>query len=131
MKKAEKLKSPPRMIVSVPGPGPLIAMSEEIFGSTVVKVIDPVKPVRLRVSEPSLLPAPHSPATAPDAVLVFAAVIASRKVHKPSALFAASEVLLTVIVLPAALTDCFVITDTTTSVTAQMRVKSNMRIRVR
>ena len=65
-------------------------------------MIVPVRPVRLIVSVPSLLPAAHSPATAPDAVFVFAAMIASRNVHRPSALFAASEVLLTVIVLPAA-----------------------------
>src|SRR5258708_4522325 len=47
----------------------------------------------------SPLPAAHSPGTAPDAVSAFAAVIASRKVHKPSELLVTSEVLLTVIVL--------------------------------
>jgi hypothetical protein len=40
-------------------------------------------------------------------------------------------VLLTVIVLPAALTDCFVITDTSTSDIAQVRIKSSMRMRER
>ena len=86
-------------------------MSEERSGSKLATVIDPVKPVRSIVSEPSLLPATHSPATAPDAVLVFAAMSASRKVHRPSALFVTSEVLLTVIVLPAALAASFVISD--------------------
>jgi hypothetical protein len=48
------------------------------------------------VSRPAV-PAPHSPARAPDAVSVFAAVIASRSVHLPS-LAAVSAALLTVIV---------------------------------
>ncbi len=48
------------------------------------------------VSSPAT-PAAHSPAAAPDAVFVFAAMIASRSVHTPS-LAAASDVLLTVIV---------------------------------
>src|SRR5664280_1818724 len=46
-------------------------------------------------------PAVHSPAAAPEAVFVLAAMIASRNVHTPS-LAAASVVLLTVIVLARA-----------------------------
>src|SRR6266478_1337891 len=46
-------------------------------------------------------PAAHSPAAAPEAVLVLAAVIASRSVQTPS-LAAVSAVLLTVIVLARA-----------------------------
>ena len=110
-------------------PGPVSVMSEEIFGSTLVKVIGPVKPVRSMLSEPSLFPAAHSPATAPDAALVFAAMIASRKVHASSALFATSEVLLTVIVLPAALTVSFVISDAKTSEVVQMKAKTSTRMR--
>src|SRR5678816_3094515 len=72
---------PPRKIVSTAEPGPLIFMSEVMFGKTVCTLIVPASPVRLIVSELELLPAAHSPATAPDAVLVFAAVIASRNVH--------------------------------------------------
>ena len=120
-----------RCIANVPGPGPFKVASEEMKGSALVIVIDPVKPVRSIVSEPSMLPAAHSPATAPDAVFVLAAMTASRKVHKPSALLAVSEVLLTVIVLPAALTDCLVIAKTSASDAAQMRVKSSIRMRVR
>ena len=91
-----------RNTVSTLEPGPLIVTSEEMVGSTLVKVIVPVNAMRSIVSEPLLLPAAHSPAVAPDVVLVLAAVIASRKVHKPSVPFATSEVLLTVMVLPAA-----------------------------
>ena len=80
----------------------MIVASEDMFGSTLVKVIAPVNAVRSIVSEPLLLPAAHSPAVAPDAVLVLAAVIASRKVHKPSVPFVTSELLLTVMVFPAA-----------------------------
>ena len=54
--------------------------------------------VKLIKSDTLLLPAAHSPAVAPEAVLLFAAVIASRKVHKPSLAFAASDKLFTVIV---------------------------------
>src|SRR6185369_4947610 len=72
-----------------------------MFGSALARVIVPVRPVRLIVSESLLLPAPHSPAVGPEAVSVLAAVIASRRVHKPSAPSATSSVLLTVIVLPA------------------------------
>ena len=129
--KIPKFPSVIRCIANVPGPGPFNVASEEMKGSALVIVIDPVKPVRSIVSEPSTRPAAHSPATAPDAVFVLAAMMASRKVHKPSALLAASEVLLTVIVLPAALTDCFVSTKTIASDTAQMRMKSNIRMRVR
>jgi len=52
----------------------------------------------LIVSAPLLLPAAHSPAAAPEAALVLAAVIASRSVHKPSLLFATSAVLFTTMV---------------------------------
>src|ERR1700686_1697933 len=76
-------------------------MSEVMSGSATVKLIVPVTPVRSIVSEPLLLPAAHSPAVMPDAVFEFAAVIASRKVHRPSLPFATSAVLLTVIVLAA------------------------------
>jgi len=44
------------------------------------------------------LPAVHSPGVAPEAVSEFAAVIASRKVQKPSLPFATSDKLLTVMV---------------------------------
>lgn len=54
---------------------------------------------KLIVSEPLPLPAAHSPAAAPDAMLLLAAVIASRRVHKPSVPSATSDVLFTVIVL--------------------------------
>jgi hypothetical protein len=80
----------------------LIVMSDEMSESTLVKVIVPVNPVRSIASELLLLPAIHSPGAAPEDVLLLAAVIASRKVHKPSVPFATSEVLLTVMVLPAA-----------------------------
>ncbi len=83
-------------------PGPVIVASDEIFGSTLVKEMVPVSPVRSIASEPTLLPARHSPAVAPEAALLLAAAIASRKVHKPSVPFASSEVLLTVMVFPAA-----------------------------
>src|SRR6185369_2128361 len=73
----------------------LVVMS----GRAPVRLIVPVTPVRSTVSVPPvLLPAAHSPATAPEAVLLFAAVIASRNVHKPSVPFAASDKLLTVMV---------------------------------
>jgi hypothetical protein len=74
-----------------------------MFGSTLVKVIVPVNPVRSIVSESLLVPATHSPEATPEDVLLLTAVIASRKVHNPSASFATSEVLLTVMVLPAAI----------------------------
>jgi hypothetical protein len=70
-----------------------------MFGNALVKLIVPVMPKISIASMPLLLPPGHSPATAPDAVFVFAAVIASRKVHKPSVPFATSDVLFTVIVL--------------------------------
>src|SRR5262245_31352896 len=47
-------------------------------------------------------PAAHSPAAAPEAVLLLAACIASRRVHSPSLPSTASAVLLTVIVLAEA-----------------------------
>jgi len=75
-------------------------MSDEMSGSALVKVIVPVMLVISIVSEPLLIPAAHSPGVDPEAVLLFAAVIASRKVHKPSALLTTSDVLLTAIVLP-------------------------------
>ena len=120
-----------RVTVSVLAPGPVRVMSEEISGSKLVRVIEPVKPVRSTVSEPLLLPAAHSPATAPDAVLVFAAMIASRRVHRPSALSGASEVLLTVIVLPATATttDVWLLVSANTTEIEQMKVKSRARIR--
>jgi hypothetical protein len=76
-------------------------MALEISGSAPVRLIVSVTPVMSIESDPLLLPAAHSPATAPDAVLLFAAVIASRKVHKPSLGLATSDVLLTVIVAAA------------------------------
>jgi hypothetical protein len=69
-----------------------------MIGSADVRLMVPLTPVRSIMSEPLALPAAHSPATAPEAALLFAAVIASRKVHKPSLPLAISEVLFTVIV---------------------------------
>ena len=89
-----------RMPQGWPEPGPLMIRLELIVGNAPVRLIVPLTE-KLIVSDPLLLPATHSPAVTPDAVLLFAAVIASRKVHKPSVLFATSEVLLTVIVLAA------------------------------
>lgn len=79
----------------------MMVASDEIFDRTLVKVIVPANPLRSIVSESLLLPATHSPVVAPEEVLVLAAMIASRKAHNPSVPFATSEVLLTVIVLPA------------------------------
>ena len=76
-------------------------MSEAMSGNALPRVIMPVTPLRSIVSESLGPPAPHSPAVAPDSMFELAAVIASRRVHKPSLLFATSKVLLTVIVLPA------------------------------
>ena len=64
----------------------------------------PVIPLASIKSAPLLLPAAHSPPTTPEARLLFAAVIASRNVHKPSAPLAASERLLTVMVLASGVT---------------------------
>ena len=70
-----------------------------------MRLMVPVTPVRSSISGPLALPAAHSPATEPEATSVFAAVIASRRVHKPSVLFETlfegSTVLLTIMVLPA------------------------------
>src|SRR5947207_3110072 len=93
-----KVKLPFLWIVSTPEPGPLTIMFDEIVGSAVLIAIAPESEVRSIVSEPELLPATHSPATAPEAVLVFAAAIASRKVHKPSLEFVTSDKLLTLMV---------------------------------
>jgi hypothetical protein len=60
----------------------------------------PAMAVRSIVSEP-LPPAAHSPTAPPDAALLFAAVTASRNVHKPSLAFTTSDRLLTVMVAPA------------------------------
>jgi len=46
------------------------------FGSAPVRFIVPVTPLKLIVSDSLLLPAAHSPAVTPEAVLLFAAVIA-------------------------------------------------------
>lgn len=75
-------------------------MSEAMSGKTLVRLIVPVTE-KLIVSESLLLPAAHSPGIRPDAMFVLAAVIASRKVHNPSALFATSDVVLTTIVTAA------------------------------
>src|SRR5215471_5911425 len=48
---------------------------------------------------PEALPAAHSPTAPPEAVLVLAAVIASRRVHLPSLGSTTSSVLLTVMVV--------------------------------
>jgi hypothetical protein len=69
-------------------------------GNALSRVIVPDTPLSSTVSEPLLLPAAHSPPTAPEDVLLLAELIASRRVHKPSVPFAASDVLLTVIVFP-------------------------------
>jgi hypothetical protein len=94
---------------------------------------------KLIVSEPLLLPAAHSPAIAPDAVFVLAAVIASRKLHNPSVLLTTSVVMLTVIVLPAgaitplseATLACWWLgrTDTNTTSATQIEMKSTVRDR--
>src|SRR5688572_29562204 len=76
-------------------------MPEVMAGSALAMVIIPVTPVRLIMSASLVLPATHSPAAIPEAMFELAAVIASRNVHKPSLLFAKSEVLFTVMVLPA------------------------------
>src|SRR6266567_8349819 len=80
-------------------PGPLIIVFEAMFGRTDARLIVPVTENSI-TSSALLLPAAHSPAPVPEATLLFAAVIASRKVHKPSLPFATSERLLTVMVLP-------------------------------
>src|SRR5207253_3424511 len=90
--KIRKLGVPPAMLrrtVRELAPGPLIIMFELRLGSAVARSIVPVTE-KLIVSEPLLLPAAHSPAAAPEATLLFAAVIASRSVHKPSVPFATS-----------------------------------------
>jgi hypothetical protein len=110
----------------------MIDMSVVMSGSTPVRLIVPVT-ARLIVSEllKPPLPAEHSPGTTPDAVLLFAAVIASRKVHKPSLPFATSAVLLTVIVL-AALTFCrFDHNDTDTISARQIEIRISARVRAR
>src|SRR2546421_3716559 len=104
--KMRKLGVPPaalRRMVNEPAPGPLIVKSDERFGSAMARSIVPETPVRSIVSEPLLLPATHSPATAPEAALLLAAVIASRNVQKPSLLLATSAVLLTTIVAASGL----------------------------
>ncbi|HJZ80921.1 MAG TPA: hypothetical protein VKD91_11265 [Pyrinomonadaceae bacterium] len=85
-------------IVSWPEPGPLMLRLEVMFGKAAVRLIVPVTE-KLIVSETLPEPAGHSPAAAPEAVLLLAEVIASRKVHTPSVPFATSDKLLTVIVL--------------------------------
>ena len=92
-----------RDTVNLLAPGPLIVKSEERSSNAAVKVMVPETAVRSIVSEPTLLPAAHSPATDPEAVLLFAAVIASRNVHKPSLPFATSDKLFTVIVVASGL----------------------------
>ena len=95
--KIRKLGVPPtvlRLTVSELFPGPLIIMFELRLGSAVTRSIVPVTE-KLIVSESLLLPAAHSPIVAPDAALLFAEVIASRRVHKPSLLFVTSNVLFT------------------------------------
>ena len=80
-----------------PDPLPLMFMSDTISGKAPVRLIVPLIATLIE-SEPLPLPAAHSPGTDPEATLLFAAVIASRKVQKPSLLFATSRRLLTVIV---------------------------------
>src|SRR6476659_4300890 len=80
-----------------------MVIADEMSGKAVANVSAPASPVRSIVSEPTLLPAAHSPATDPEAVLLFAAVIASRNVHKPSLPFATSDKLFTVIVVASGL----------------------------
>src|SRR5437588_534918 len=97
--KIRKLGVPParlRRTVREIAPGPVIIMFELRLGSAAVRSIIPVTEM-LIVSAPLLLPAAHSPIVAPDAALLFAAVIASRKVHNPSLLLATSDKLFTVI----------------------------------
>jgi hypothetical protein len=90
-------------MVSKLAPGPLIVMLAVMLGRAVVRSIVPVTPVASIKSAPPLLPAAHSPAVAPEAVSVFAAIIASRNVHNPSLPLATSAVLFTTIVLAAGL----------------------------
>ena len=70
----------------------------ERSGSAVKSVIVP-EVVNVMMSSP--LPATHSPIAKPEAESVLAAVIASRRVHNPSAPSTTSAVLLTVMVLRA------------------------------
>jgi hypothetical protein len=72
-----------------------MVMLEFRFASAELKMIVPVTE-NVIVSEALALPATHSPATAPEATLLLAAMIASRNVHKPSLALAASDKLLTV-----------------------------------
>src|SRR5438067_13832911 len=89
-----------RLTATLPDPSRII--SDLMSGNTLVKSTFPCNvTAKLMVSEPLLLPAAHSPGSNPDAVFVLAAAIASRKVHLPSMLFATSDRLLTMIVLPA------------------------------
>jgi len=82
------------VITNALAPGPFIVMLVLRRGNSLVKVIVPDTVVRSIVSAP--LPAAHSPAVAPEAASVFAAIIASRNVHNPSVPFTASALLLTV-----------------------------------
>src|SRR5258706_12767415 len=63
----------------------------------------PVSPVRSITSEPALLPAEHSPAAGPETTLLFAELIASDKLHRPSFGWITSEVVLTTIVVASGL----------------------------
>jgi hypothetical protein len=115
-------------------------MLELRFGKAPVRLIVPVTE-KLIVSDPLLLPATHSPTAAPDAALLLAAVMASRNVHKPSLAFAASEVLLTVIVEAAGVIvplsgaalagSQLVQSETNTTKATQVEMKSSARTRAR
>src|SRR5262245_46792043 len=81
-------------------PGPVIVMFEVITNELVEMLIVPTT-LKVMVSVPLLLPAAHSPAAAPEGALVFAAAIASRKVHLTSLPSQKSVSVFTVIVASA------------------------------
>jgi hypothetical protein len=87
------------LIVTNPDAGPWRVMSLAMLGSgTVILIVAPARALISIMSEPLLLPAAHSPALNPDGELLFAAMMASRKVHIPSIESATSDRLLTTMV---------------------------------
>src|ERR1044072_6981615 len=105
-----------------------MVISEVMVGKALVRVIVPARPVRLIVFASVSLPATHCWAAAPEPVFALAAVIASRRVHKPSLASAASAMLLTVIVFPAAAADTVgQDSKSDANATAEARVKYRTR----
>src|ERR1041384_7537148 len=103
-------------------------MFEKIVDKAPVRLMVPLVEIAIVSEVPSMAPAEHSPATDPDAKLLFAAVIASRRVQRPSVAFATSAILLTVIVLPA--WTCRT-GNRSKTVTAEAKTKKRIRDRVR